>query len=424
ILRRLKRQEWAWISIPALVILFTLVAYFSGYLMRGMRPILNRLTVVQAWDGVDQAQAHALVGIYSPGRTKYTLQAGETFLPYPFSDNSQTLQTDQGWLSLQQGAGMLLPDVLVESGGMKSASLSGSLPAIAFTHSLVMDLGNGNPLLSGKITNAGKYTLRDATLISADRAKNLGDFAPGDVKQVQMALTSNPSGSDLYNSQTALTLYSNYPSTSAGEKAARLNALVRAILPASQLGNQAVTSGIYLIGWLDVPLLSTGLQGQSSDNVDTSLYILMLKPTFTSKPGPLRLTPGLFLWESSDPDFSPYMLDYSRSNIPAGGYFLSFKLAAPLHYSAVKSLTLSLSQSNNYTATKAPGGINASLWDWERTAWVRVQNLAWGNTNIPSPSSYVGPNGEIRLKIDQSQNANNQNGSQIATSYFTLVVEP
>lgn len=319
---------------------------------------------------------------------------------------------------------MLLPDVLVESGGMKSASLSGSLPAIAFTHSLVMDLGNGNPLLSGKITNAGKYTLRDATLISADRAKNLGDFAPGDVKQVQMALTSNPSGSDLYNSQTALTLYSNYPSTSAGEKAARLNALVRAILPASQLGNQAVTSGIYLIGWLDVPLLSTGLQGQSSDNVDTSLYILMLKPTFTSKPGPLRLTPGLFLWESSDPDFSPYMLDYSRSNIPAGGYFLSFKLAAPLHYSAVKSLTLSLSQSNNYTATKAPGGINASLWDWERTAWVRVQNLAWGNTNIPSPSSYVGPNGEIRLKIDQSQNANNQNGSQIATSYFTLVVEP
>jgi hypothetical protein len=149
----------------------------------------------------------------------------------------------------------------------------------------------------------------------------------------------------------------------------------------------------------------------------------MLKPTFTFETGALTLTPSLFLWESSSPEFSPYMPDYSRSNIPAGGYVLSFKLAAPLHYSAVTSLMLSLSQSNSYTATNAPSGISAFLWDWERTAWVRVQNLAWGDNDIPDPSGYVGPGGEIRLKIDQNQNAN-QNPAQIATSYFTLVVEP
>jgi hypothetical protein len=421
ILRRLKRQEWAWISIPALVILFTLVAYFSGFLMRGVRPTLNRLAVLQAWDGVDQAQAHALVGIYSPGRTKYTLQAGSSFLPYPFDGSNQILQANNNWLSLQQGAEMFLPDVLVESGGMKSASLSGSLPAIAFSHNLVISLGNHDPLLSGKITNASKYTLKDAILVTSDGSKNLGDFAPGAVKQVQIALTSNPAGSDLYNSQTSLTLYSNSPDTSSAERTVRLNALVRAILPASQLGNKAITSGIYLIGWVDDALLPAGLRGQEFDSVDTSLYILMLKPTFTLKTGELALTPGLFLWESSSPEFSPYMLDYYNATIPAGGYLLSFKLAAPLHYSAVKSLVLSLSENNNYTHTNAPER-SAFIWDWEGAQFVRIENLAWGNNNIPDPGHYVGPGAEIRLKIDQGQNTNT--APQIETSYFTLVVEP
>jgi len=306
---------------------------------------------------------------------------------------------------------------------MKAASLSGSLPAIAFTHNLVITLGTNNPVLSGKITNASKYTLRDATLVTADGDQNLGDFAPGDVKQVKISLTSNPTGSDLYNSQTSLTMYySNSPDTSSGDSAVRLNALTRAVLPPNQSGPNAVTSGIYLAGWLDAPLLSTSLQGQSSDSMDTSLYILALKPTFILKPGPLKLTPGLFLWESSSPNFAPYMPDYYSTTIPAGGYFLSFKLAAPLHYSAVKSLTLSLKESQSYTHTSAPE-ISAFVWDWESAQFVRVQNLAWGDTAIPDPNRYVGPNGEIRLKIDQGQNTN-QTSVQVEEAYFTLVVEP
>jgi hypothetical protein len=418
ILRKIKRQELAWISIPVLVILFTLAAYFSGYLIRGTRPILNRLTVAQAWDGVPQAQVHALVGIYSPSRTKYALQAGDSFLPYPFGKESQTLQANQDWLSLQNGPEIVLPDVLVESGGIKAAALNGSIPAISFSHDLVISLGKNDPVLNGTITNTSKYTLKDAMLVLPDRpTKQLGNFAPGAAKQVQVLLSASPDGSDIYNLQAQM-YYSNTSGAHPDDKAVRQNALIRAVMSA---GDGKGNAGIYLIGWIDDPLLPTSLQGQLSDSIDTTLYVLMLSPKIDLKPGLLKLSPGMFIWESSNPDIAPYSPSSSQ-NIPASGYVLSFKLAIPLRYSLVKSLTLSMNR-NNYSNANGPDGIGASLWDWEHAGWVQIENLAWGDIDIPNASQFVGPAGEIRLKIDKNGQLS-QNWNEIQSSYVTLVVEP
>ena len=422
ILRAIKRQEWAWVTIPLFVIGFTLVAYFSGYFIRGSRPVLNRLAFVQAWDNVDRAQAYGVVGLYSPGRTRYTLQAGEAFMAYPFDGNNQSLQANQSWLSLQQGAEILLPDVLVESGGVKSVLLNGNLPAIALQHNLVLTLGAENPLLSGTITNASKHTLKDAMLITPDSSKNLGDFAPGAVKQIQIALTSLPQGGAIYDFQ-GQSLYSNYSDTQLDDKVVRQSSLMRAMLSGGRSANE-ITSGIYLTGWLDEAILPTGVQGQGFDTMDTTFYMLNLTPTITFKPGEVKLTPELFTWASSDSTAALIMPEYSPT-IPENGYVLSFKLAAPLKYSAVKSLSLGLVQ-NNYSNNNSSINtkIVAFLWDWESAAWVPQQNLVWGDNNILDPVRFVGPNGEIKLKISKDVNSSSQDPNPIKSSYFTLVVQP
>ncbi|MBK9209407.1 MAG: hypothetical protein IPL71_14320 [Anaerolineales bacterium] len=92
VLRRMKRTELAWITVPVLVIIFTSLAYFSGYLYRGTRPIMNRLMLAQAWQGVDQAQATAIVGLYSPSRTAYTVESQDQFLIFPYPDMNENLQ--------------------------------------------------------------------------------------------------------------------------------------------------------------------------------------------------------------------------------------------------------------------------------------------------------------------------------------------
>jgi hypothetical protein len=409
ILWRVKRQELAWISIPALVILFTVFAYFSGYFIRGTRPILNRLAVVQAWDGVERAQVRALVGIYSPNRENYTLQSGDAFMPHPADSDNQGVQTNQNWLSLQQGLDILVPDILVESGGVKAAALQGSIPAITLTHDLVISLNSTGSVLSGTITNTGKHTLQDAVLITPHDSKNIGDLAPGAAKQVQTLLNVNSQGSDFYNLQSQ-SAYSSYLDDSDG-KAFRQNALMHAVMIE---GYGKGNAGIYLMGWVDEALLPTRLQGKESDSIETTLYVSMLSPIFRMAAEPLKLSPGLFMWESSNPDFVPYSL-YPES-IPTGGYVLSFRLAAPLRYSAVQSLILSLDGDG------IPGDVSAFLWDWQRAEWVPIKIRAWGNIDIPDPSAYVGPGTEIRLKIDAGNS--NQNYTEINSSYFTLVVEP
>lgn len=419
LLRRIKRQEWAWISIPAFVILFTLVAYFSGFLIRGPRPILNRLTIAQAWDGVEQAQTRSLVGVYAPVRTKYTLQTGNSSLAYPFDSNTQTLQANQGWLSVQQGQDVLLPDVLVESGGMKAAFLSGKLPALAITHNLVLSLNAGFPTISGTITNNSKYTLRDVVLLTSDDRRKLGDFPPGAKKTVQLYWMSDPKGAYISDAQANGGYpYYSYSGGKVDDRLMRQETLLQSLQTSGQRSAK-VTSGIYLTGWLDDPLLSTTVQGQNPENYDTTFYTLKLSPKIQQDAGPIKLTPGLFQWESSTPDLSPFMDSYYGMNMPGGGYALNFTLAVPVHYRTVKSLVLNL-QGNN-TSGSSRVAIRVSLKDWTTGQWVLVKDLNWGSISIADPSNYVGPGGKISLKLDSG---NVSNYEQITASYFTMVVEP
>jgi len=426
ILRRLKRPELSWLTIPALIMVFTVAAYVSGAWVRGIQPALNRLSVVQAWPGVDQAWANGLVGIYSPGRDKYSLQSADPFLLHPFDNTSySTLPTAANWLSVQQGSNTVYTDVLVESGALQTVTLSGSTPALSFIGDLSIELGNQDAILVGQITNASNQTLHDASLVTSGNYAELGTIAPGETKQVRVSLAVGHSGPSFYSRQYA-SPYSALGPQKTDLTAARQAALLEAVMAGA--GNSYYSSGsrgqnegnwgIFLVGWLDQAVLPASLQGRSNDAVDTTFYAAMLSPTFKAGAGPLRIGPGLFIWDTSVPNYSPYGNDYQE--MPTDGYALSFRLAAPLHYSAVKSLSLNLAQGTGYSSS-TPKGVEASLWDWDKAAWVRVQHLVWGNTNIPNPARYVGPGTEIRLKLapDASQSA-----VQVRASTFTLVVDP
>lgn len=429
ILRAIKRQEWAWFTIPAFVLLFTGVAYLSGYWIRGARPILNRLTVVQAWDGVELAQARSLVGIYSPGRTRYTLNAGNDFLSFPFDSNSQSLQSNQGWLSLQQGSDVLLPDVLVEASGMKSASFNGQLPALDIAQKLTLTLGSAGPSIKGTITNNSKYTIKSLRLKTTDNTIVLGDLKPGDNKNVQMSFRASPQDIQIFDFQGYSGYGTYYASSNAEDQEVRQNALMSAVLSGEQSYTASVgkvTAGMYLTGWVEEALLPISVQGQAFDTIDTTFYILNLTPTIVKQSDQQTLTAGMFLWSSSDPSITPYLPDYpSYSNTAReNGYTLTFKLAFPLQYSNVKALNLILDQPTYASSGTSFQTTNtASLWNWETSAWDEMQNAVWGTNTIPNPALYVGPESEIRLKIGIN-NSNGPNQAIVGSSYFTLVVQP
>src|SRR5205823_4888186 len=80
VLRRLRRTELAWITIPALVVIFSAVAYATALGSKGGEIVAIRANAINTAEGLEQATLAQHFGVYSPRRTTYrfTLDAEST----------------------------------------------------------------------------------------------------------------------------------------------------------------------------------------------------------------------------------------------------------------------------------------------------------------------------------------------------------
>lgn len=407
VLSRLKRRELAWVTIPVLVIVFSFLAYGSGLFYRGTTPILNRLVVAQAWDGLDQAHAQALVGIYSPVRARYDLDSTEHFLPQPFTSGSGDVQTNNNWTMVQEGSNTILPEIRVEIGGMQAVALEGSLPALPISHDLVLTINRTNPVIAGTIVNNSDFALKDAILITPGNWERLGDLTPDKSKQVDVSLAPSGNGPEFYTIDPMTILNLGYDDIQRDVDSARRYALLQNVLAPDYQRNDG-NWGIYLMGWVDQPVLPVGLKDKRSKTIDTMLYIHRISPAIKYEGDELTLPVSLFAWESSTPTVSPYY-----GQLSADTYELRFRPGIPIPFRTIKSMNFQL------TSNALPNELIASAWDYENKEWVQISYGTY-NTDIPEPERYVGPSGEVRIRVQ----VNRSDWTEIRASYIQLVVEP
>ncbi len=407
VLRRMKRAELAWITVPVLVIIFTSLAYFSGYLYRGTSPILNRLTLLQAWQGVDQAKAAALVGVYSPSRTTYNVESQDQFLIFPSPDFNGNLQGNNNWLSLKSETGNTLPNVRVEIGGMQSLGIEGAMPSLAIQHDLTLTLTDNIPFLKGSITNASIYTLKDAVFITPAGWKLIGDIAPQESKDVSVSLINNSN----YQSTDRYTIMSNLGMDSySDDLVKRRHASFFETVTTSNDGTLQTKSGIYLMGWVDNEIHApVNLRDQEINATDTLLYFEKLTPALKTEAGMLMLTSSLYAWESTLGN--TFLI--TNNTLTHDGYSIRFQPIAPVHFNKVDSLTLAIGTS------ATPGKTGTMLWNFETKTWTPIA-LNAGDTNIPEAWQYVGMDGEILMNISGDPN----DYIQITSIDFVLMVQP
>lgn len=74
---RLGRRELAWLTTPAIILIFVVAAYGTGFALRGHRTLLNRVAIVESSAGQSLARATSYIGIFSPTKTRYDLELGE-----------------------------------------------------------------------------------------------------------------------------------------------------------------------------------------------------------------------------------------------------------------------------------------------------------------------------------------------------------
>jgi hypothetical protein len=71
VLRRIDRREWAWFTMPSLIVVFAVGAYGFGAALRGSEVVVNEIATVRGAAGATTGSAQVYLGVFSPSRQAY-----------------------------------------------------------------------------------------------------------------------------------------------------------------------------------------------------------------------------------------------------------------------------------------------------------------------------------------------------------------
>lgn len=185
VLRRLDRQMLGWVVVPLLTVVFGALTYGIGYAQRGGDVLVNQITLVEPVDGAAAARVRSFVGVFSPERRAYTLEAaaadGDPPLLRPISVQGpwDTNPGAAGGLFLHDvGPGALADDFQVAQWSMRALTSDDLVPGELVRASIHID----GERLTGEVTNLADAPLRDVIMLQGANILRLGDLAPGETR--------------------------------------------------------------------------------------------------------------------------------------------------------------------------------------------------------------------------------------------------
>lgn len=174
LLRRLDRREWAYATVPLLVLLFSGGAYIWGTAGRGQSAIVSELSVVRAAPGADEGQATTYLALFSPSRATYDLRLQPDALVSDLEPQWQ--RQGRGLDVLYAEDSVRFPDLLVDVGGVRALTIEGDVPVP--TVEATVRTVDGDQQIT--IRNRSDQPLEDVLVVRGDgRAQEIDALAAG-----------------------------------------------------------------------------------------------------------------------------------------------------------------------------------------------------------------------------------------------------
>lgn len=201
VLKRLDKREFAWISIPALILLFTISAYLIGLNLKGGALSAHRGILVETTANSDQAVGMGLTSIYSPSREQYDILFGtggkftENGIPYEISPNAGsahkiTVETTNSANIVRQAE--------IRLWDQRTFVSSVAVPVGEGVVAKVRMVDNNNAEVV--VTNKTPYDLKRCHILSASGVVEVGDLNAGQSSKALRFLWPVPTpGSALFN---------------------------------------------------------------------------------------------------------------------------------------------------------------------------------------------------------------------------------
>ena len=186
ILRRRKRPELAWITIPALVLLFSAVTYFTSFRTRGDTAILNQMSVAYGSIEADRVRTQTVAGLYSPRRGRYDLALPYDSTAFPFAEGFGSLFGAGNLEAIIRAGDLTLSGVRTDTSEIATFITDAHLPRPPFSgEARLIDDGAA---VEVTIRNEGQAALENGVLVYGQQQQSLGNVPAGEERVVRLPL--------------------------------------------------------------------------------------------------------------------------------------------------------------------------------------------------------------------------------------------
>lgn len=409
VLRRLRRQELSWFTIPIGAIAFGVATFAIAYVHNGSTVIANVDTVAFIEPAGSRQSVDSYVGVVSPTPGDHTLDALDApGLGWEVQGDAASFgSSGASPIGLQMDEGPRLMAKLIgfqtwtqrDVGLRQRISLSGTL-----TGHLTLRGG----LVRGQIFNSTALTLHDCVATSAGSVSTpVAVVAPGQRVTVKpFALNAGPTGPSTYNNGANGPLSNAYLGGSPSgqvepSSSVRFNKMLAAVFPSGSAVSAA--SPLMLVCRSSAALTPLTVDGAAPSGGAVDLIVAPLD--LTLGPGPTTLTPGA---EPVSTLGSTVASSYGNSNSNGNGLTLNTGDHIDMQFTpppvegrgsfTVATLTVGVSGSSTLNAT------SGQLWNWRTGAWHAI-DLTTGSATLKTPAAYLGPRRQVLVRLNATPGA-------------------
>ena len=320
VLRRLDRREWAWVTMPILIVVFAAGAYGFGAALRGSSVIVNEIAIVRGAPGATDGAAQVYLGVFSPTRETYQLAVpGGALLSSPVSGEFFGGDATAGGLDILQGNPSRVRDLSVGVASLRAvrAETPATVPLIEADLQLV------DGFLKGSVRNASTERLEKPAVVIGSTVQVLDDLDPGERAEINTRISPTFFGQPLSDKVVGSVFF---PDASRASEAV-IRQYVRHTMvdqltydPMFGTSNQLPSDGPVILAWGSNDVLDIEIQGQVPRRTGNVLYYFNAplaihgQTTFTSD----LLRSSVTGTDSAFFNKSPWSIDMGRGHGHAG----------------------------------------------------------------------------------------------------------
>ena len=403
ILKRKNRLVLAWMTIPLLSILFSGMAYLTGFQLKGNDTILNQISVATGAVDSDDVRVSTLLGLYSPRRRSYNVILPIDSMARPLTEEYSSNGTSME--AITRSNDVVLTDVRVDVSGVETFVAESIQSALPIQAEASLKIKDGDIEMTVTVRNDSQVSLADVTVIASSYAVALGDIAPGvEVSKAEVvgavgasgvvSFRSTGYGSPLMaNADTILGTSDYYNDRDAYPRWQLLQALEDEYLAG---GSTVPSNQVTLLAWSDAVQLETAVENQDPNTYSTTLYLLEMNVQEDLGSGRLTVPLDLLNWTvlGSNNMYSEMIQDFYMPE--ASWMEVEFSPWQELAGMTVAETAVFLSNQSGDSSYPVP---TVRLWDWAADEWVDLDDAVWGETAVPDPQRFLTDNNTIRLRL-------------------------